>query len=146
MSRNAEPQEVVVCDACRTIPVSHLGLDVAEPLVGWSAFFRERGVEVTPDDLGRLSIERRVLGELLHEFREVEARQAGRPRVDSGPVPRGIPRPAGADEAMTALEVMRGVDADAERDDPGRRLSPHEEFLQQRLGPPRKVEVEEEEK
>ena len=143
MNTATEGTEETTCALCKTIPVSHLVLDVPEPLVGWSAFFRERRVEVAPDDVGRPSIPRHVLGELVAEHREHEARQAERPRLDSVPVPHGIPRPAGVGgEAMTAFEVMRGADADAERDDPGRRVKPTEEFLSQ-LGRPRSVEVEE---
>jgi hypothetical protein len=48
----------------------------------------------------------------------------------------GIPRPASADAALTAFEVMRGADADAERSDPHRRLSQHEEFLTRSFGQP----------
>lgn len=44
---------------------------------------------------------------------------------------------------MSAFEVMRAADADAERADSNRRVSPQEEFLSQRLGPPGKVWVEE---
>ena len=37
MNENTEP-EVAVC-YCRTIPISHLSLDGAEPIIGWTAFF-----------------------------------------------------------------------------------------------------------
>jgi hypothetical protein len=59
-----------VCDACRTVPISHLSLDASEPVAGWLAFFAERGVELVEDDLGRAGVPRRVLGELLTEQRE----------------------------------------------------------------------------
>ena len=144
MRKDSQDPEVAACATCQAIPISHLSLDLPEPVVGWERAFSERGVEIILDDVGRPSVPRHVLGELLAEHRERETRRAERPRPDGRPVPRGIPRPAGADAALSAYEVMRGADADAERSDPGRRLSPQEEFLTQRLGRPRSVEVEEE--
>jgi hypothetical protein len=43
---------------------------------------------------------------------------------------------------MSALEVMLAADAD--RPDPDKRISPTEEFLTQRLGPPRTVAMNDE--
>ena len=52
--------EVVACDACQLVPLTHLSLDLGSPpLVGWPAFFRERGVEVVVDDVRRRSVPRR---------------------------------------------------------------------------------------
>jgi hypothetical protein len=45
--------EAPLCDACRRIPLSHLSLDVSEPLVGWEAFFEARNVQVFDDAIGR---------------------------------------------------------------------------------------------
>jgi hypothetical protein len=57
--------EAPLCDACRRIPISHLSLDVSEPLVGWSAFFEERYITVMDDSLGRPSVARHVVADLL---------------------------------------------------------------------------------
>jgi hypothetical protein len=55
---------------------SHLALDVSEPLVGWEAFFAAKGIEVASDHLGRPSVARHVVADLLDEQREREARLA----------------------------------------------------------------------
>jgi hypothetical protein len=68
--------EATICDACHLIPLTQHGLDIAEPVVGWLEFFRERGVEIIDDDLGRPAVVRGVLGELIAEHREREARKA----------------------------------------------------------------------
>jgi hypothetical protein len=52
-----------LCGACRRIPLSHLSLDVSEPLVGWEVFFEARNVMVMDDHLGRPSVPRYVLGD-----------------------------------------------------------------------------------
>jgi hypothetical protein len=57
--------EAPLCDACRRIPISHLSLDASEPLVGWSAFFEERYITVMDDSLGRPSVARHVVADLL---------------------------------------------------------------------------------
>jgi hypothetical protein len=104
----AEPEgdEGTICDTCRTIPISYLSLDVDEPVGGWLAFFGEKNIEVAPDDLGRLSVPRRVLGELLTEQREREARiaaqRAEEAAAQAAPVPAGVP----AGEGLSAFETM----------------------------------------
>jgi hypothetical protein len=98
-----------VCDACRRIPISHLSLDVSEPLVGWEAFFEERGVTVMDDAIGRPSVPRYVLGDLLDEQREREARLAEEATASTlnQPVPVvGIP----AREGLSAHENMMAQD------------------------------------
>jgi hypothetical protein len=72
--------EAPVCDSCRRIPISHLALDIAEPLVGWEAFFPERGV-MMDDAVGRPSVARHILADLLDEHRAREARLAVGRRV-----------------------------------------------------------------
>jgi hypothetical protein len=68
--------EAPLCDAYRQIPLSHLTLDVSEPIVGWTQFFVERGIEVFEDACGRPSVARHVLTRLLDEQCEREARLA----------------------------------------------------------------------
>jgi hypothetical protein len=69
-----DSSEAPLCDACRRIPISHLSLDVSEPLVGWEVFLEERYITVMDDSLGRPSVARHVLGDLIAEQREREAR------------------------------------------------------------------------
>jgi hypothetical protein len=68
--------EAPICATCRRIPLSHLSLDVDEPLVGWEAFFEERYITVMDDSLRRPSVARHVLGDLLAEQRAHETRLA----------------------------------------------------------------------
>jgi hypothetical protein len=49
--------EAPICGCCRRVPVSHLSLDVLEPIQGWEPFFAERGVTVM-DHLGSPSVAR----------------------------------------------------------------------------------------
>ena len=91
-----------LCGCCRRVPVSHLALDVSEPLVGWEAFFEERYITVMDDSLGRPSVSRHVLGDLIAEQREREARLAERPQPEREPVAAGLP----AQEGMSAAESM----------------------------------------
>ena len=64
---------------CGTVPLSHLGLDIDEPVSGWLALFAERGISLSMRmTFGRPSVPRQVLGELLAERAEQEARIAPR--------------------------------------------------------------------
>jgi hypothetical protein len=56
MNTATEGIETPLCDACRRIPISHLSLDIAEPIEGWLEFFVKRNVIVMDDHLGRPSI------------------------------------------------------------------------------------------
>jgi hypothetical protein len=99
--------EAPVCDACRRIPINHLSLDVSEPVVGWMEFFEERYITVMDDSLGRPSVARHVLADLLAEQREREARlaeEAAQKAADRQPVPAGVPalENAGPYESMMA--------------------------------------------
>jgi hypothetical protein len=97
--------EAPLCDACRRIPLSHLSLDIPEPLVGWEAFFEARNVTVLDDAVGRPSVPRHVLADLLDEQRARDARlaeEAAEAATLEQPVPVGIP----ALEGSTAYETM----------------------------------------
>jgi hypothetical protein len=102
-----EQHEAPLCDACRRIPISHLALDVAEPIVGWEAFFEERNVQVFDDAIGRPSVPRYVLGDLLAEQRARDARLAEEAAAKAAtleqPVAVGVPA---LDEGATAYETM----------------------------------------
>jgi hypothetical protein len=97
-----------VCDACRRIPVTHLALDIDEPLEGWPSFLAERRVQVFDDALGRPSISRHALRDLIDERREGEARLAAEQAEKAAvaarrpPVAVGVP----AIEGGSAIESM----------------------------------------
>jgi hypothetical protein len=103
---NTEGIETPLCDACRRVPLSHLHLDVEPPIGGWLEFFRKRGVEVTDDHLGRPSVRRGVLGDLIDEHRErlvrLAAESAEKAAARTPPVAAGVP----AREGLNAHETM----------------------------------------
>jgi hypothetical protein len=66
----AVPMEVGV------VPLSHLSLDLSEPLPGWVAYLTGRGVAVVEDDLGRASIPRAAAKMLFDDHRADEVRKA----------------------------------------------------------------------
>ena len=76
LSRNAEPQEVVLCDGCKTIPLSVLSLDLDEPIDGWEETLLTRGIELTEDDMGRAAVGREDARALMAERRERELQSA----------------------------------------------------------------------
>jgi hypothetical protein len=78
------------------IPISHLALDVPEPLEGRASFLEARNVQVFDDAIGPPSVPRYVLGDLIAEQREREARLAEEAAAQRAPVvtPRGILRHA----------------------------------------------------
>jgi hypothetical protein len=45
------------------VPLSHLELDLPAPTIGWAAGLAERGISVQVDDVGRLSVSRRMRGD-----------------------------------------------------------------------------------
>jgi hypothetical protein len=111
MKAQVQAPEATECH-CGTVPLSHLGLDVAEPITGWPAFFRERDIEVAFDDLGRPSVPRRVLGDLLSEREEQEARmaaqRAAQVTAQEAPIPVGVPALDGA-SPFESLVAAGGV-------------------------------------
>jgi hypothetical protein len=123
---NTEGIETPLCDACRRIPISHLALDVAEPIGGWLEFFAKRNVIVMDDHLGRPSIPRYVLGALIAEHREREARLAERPPPESTVVPAGVP----ALEGGSPYESMMAAGGVSPAEEFGR---PRPNFLEEEL-------------
>ena len=125
---NTEGSEAAICDACRRIPISHLSLDIAEPIGGWMEFFAKKNVTVMDDHLGRPSIQRYVLGDLIAERKEREARRAERPRPETTPIPAGVPA---AGEDLSAMEsMMAGPGYTSLHDELGR---PKPRFLDEAL-------------
>jgi hypothetical protein len=96
------------CGCCRRVPVSYLALDVSEPVEGWESFFAGKGIEVASDHLGRPSVARYVLADLLDEQRARETRLAEEAAANAAtleqPVGAGVPalEDAGPYESMMA--------------------------------------------
>jgi hypothetical protein len=107
--------EVPVCDACRRVPLSYLSLDLDEPITGWLRFFEERGVMIMDDAVGRPSVARHILADLLDEQRARDARlaeEAAQKSADLQPVPAGVPalENAGPYESMMAAGSVSPVE------------------------------------
>jgi len=115
-----EGTEAPVCDACRRIPISHLSLDVPEPLVGWEAFFEERYITVMDDSLGRPSVARHVVADLLDEQREREARLAEEAAANAATLEQSVPVGVPALENAGPYESMMAAGS----------VSPAQEFAQ----------------
>jgi hypothetical protein len=56
------------------IPISHLALELPSPGVDWASYLRNRGIEVTSDDVGRPAVSRQVVKQLIQEQNDAEAR------------------------------------------------------------------------
>ena len=117
------------------IPISHLSLDLSEPIVGWEASLSERGIELLEDDIGRKAISREDARTLMAERREVEERILEDQRRrdaeradDKVPVSAGVP----ALEGASPFESMAAADPDftTPRDEFGR---PRPSFLEDML-------------
>jgi hypothetical protein len=119
-----------ICDACRRIPISHLSLDVSEPIVGWEKFFEERYITVMEDSMGRPSVARHVLGDLIAEQREREARlveeAAAKAATLVQPVAVGVP----ALEDGSAFESLMQAEAVSPQQEFGR---PRPDFLAEEI-------------
>jgi hypothetical protein len=134
--------EPPVCDACRRIPLSYLALDIDEPIEGWMAFFEKRNVAVMDDPVGRPSVARFVLTQLLDEQREREARMvaeaAERATRETAVVGAGVP----ALEDGTAYESLLAPEAVSPQEEYGR---PRPNFLVEELEAGQRHQVAEQE-
>jgi hypothetical protein len=123
--------EAPVCGCCRRIPVSHLNLDLDEPVSGWLSFFAERNIEVSSDHLGRPSVARWILADLLDEQREREARlaeeAAAKAAVLRQPVGVGVP----ALEGVGTFESLMAAGSVSPQEEFGGRPRPR--FLEEQL-------------
>jgi hypothetical protein len=91
------------------IPITHLSIDVTEPIAGWALALLERGVEIVDDDLGRPCVRREVLGDLLAEERERLARIAAESAVGAvAPVSAGVPAGGGC-HAVRVVDGQRSL-------------------------------------
>src|SRR5215207_1973453 len=80
-STAAEPATVTepthdVANPSNLIPLSYLELDLAAPAAGWAVYLADRGMSIVLDDVGRASITRDAVRDLLTEQRDGEARRA----------------------------------------------------------------------
>jgi hypothetical protein len=118
-TRMDDSTETPVCGCCRRVPISYLGLDLETPIVGWERFFADRGVEVASDHLGRRSIARWVVADLLDEQRARDARMAEEAAANAAalvqPLAVGL---AAIDDAATAYETLMSAGS----------VSPDQEF------------------
>ena len=70
-----EPAPDVMVPAEAPVPLSHLELDLPAPVDGWAAFLAARNIEITLDEIGRMSISRDDARLLIAEHREAEVRR-----------------------------------------------------------------------
>ena len=126
------------------IPLSHLSLDLSEPISGWPAMFAERGVEIVLDDIGRPSVPRQVLGELLAERREREARVLeDQRRRDAERADRKVPVRAGVPAAGEGLSAFESMVAGPGYQDPRSEFGrPPPSFLEEQLQEGRRADAE----
>jgi hypothetical protein len=123
--------EAPLCDACRRIPLSHLSLDVSEPLVGWEAFFEERYITVMDDSLGRPSVARHVVADLLDEQRAREARLVEEAALNAVTLKQAVPVGVPALENAGAYESMMAAGSVSPSEEFGRWAKPR--FLEEQL-------------
>jgi hypothetical protein len=124
--------EAPLCSMCRRVPVSHLNLDVAEPVEGWASYFESAGILVLPDAAGRPSVPRHILADLLDEEKRREDRLAEEVAASAAaleqPVPAGIPA---IDEEASAYESMMSVAGTSPAEEFGQWAKPR--FLEEQL-------------
>jgi hypothetical protein len=87
------------------IPLSVLALDLPVPGDGWSAHLAGRGIEISTDDLGRLSVSRSDARRLFDEHREHEERKAE--------LLRAADEAAEEYDRARRAQIWKGVSADA---------------------------------
>jgi hypothetical protein len=116
---------------CRTVPISYLHLDLAEPVAGWERALADRGIEVTQDAAGRPSIPRWALAKLIDEQRERERRLAEEAAAKAATLvqPVGVGVPAIEDGDAYASMMVAGAVSPAEEFG----AVPRPNFLQEEL-------------
>jgi hypothetical protein len=131
----AEPAPDVMVPAEPPVPLSHLELDLPAPGEGWTVFLAARGVEVTLDDIGRMSVSRVAARQLFDEQREAEKRRREKAAE--------LERQAVEQDQLRQAQIWGGIPADmipvgvspaqamvaAEKDARLRRKSPLEHAL-----------------
>jgi hypothetical protein len=129
------PLKVVEVPAADLIPLSHLGLDLDVPAIGWVAYLNNVGVEILTDDVGRPAISRvdaRMLISEHHanEVRKAELRAAAEKRAVEADRQLRAQMPAGVrvPDGMTYAEAAMAAELDALSYQP-RRRSPLEDAL-----------------
>jgi hypothetical protein len=105
------------------VPLSHLQLDLPQPVEGWPTFLGLRGVVIRPDDLGRDSVSHGDARRLLDERRADELRKQRHlavveqeaieaDRLWRASLPRGVPV-SGIPEGATYGDVVRQAELEA---------------------------------
>jgi hypothetical protein len=97
------PDEVISTVDKEPVPLSVLSLDLSEPPEGWAVFLAARDIEVTLDDIGRMSVARVDARRLLTEKREREAEQARRRKLAEA---RAV-----ADDQLRRVQIWGGAPA-----------------------------------
>ena len=70
-----EPAPDVTVPAEPPVALSHLELDLPAPVEGWAAHLAARNIEITLDDIGRMSVNRGDARQLFDEQRQAEVRR-----------------------------------------------------------------------
>ncbi len=110
---------------CRLVPISHLSLDLDEPVVGWDQYLLAEGIDVQTDDCGRPSIARSVFGVMVREqasMQKLWAEQAALRAAELAAAERRTPLSAGvpAIDGLSTMEtVMAAPDYQSPRDEFG---------------------------
>src|SRR5687768_9846602 len=104
------PLKAVEVPADDLVPLSHLGLDLPTPPIGWLTYLGNIGVEILSDDVGRASIHRHDARRLFDEHRRNEARKAElRARQEREPVQQDRLRRASLPTGIPAGMVPDGL-------------------------------------
>ena len=117
------------------IPLSHLELDLDAPAAGWAVYLADRGMSVVLDDVGRPSVTRADVRDLLTELREqresaarqreeAERQAIERDRQWRAQLHGGIPASMIPEGVAPAAAMMQ-----AEKDSRPRRMTPLQEAL-----------------
>ena len=104
------------------VPLSVLELDLPTPGEGWAAYFADRGISITIDDIGRASVARSDARQLLTEKRKAEARgrekaaELERQAIEADQLRRaqlGVGVPASALNGMSYAEAVQSMELDS---------------------------------
>jgi hypothetical protein len=135
-----EPAPDVMVPAEPPVPLSHLELDLPAPVEGWPAFLAARNIEITLDDIGRMTISRVAARQLFDEQREAEVRwrekaaelerqAVEQDRLRRASLPTGIPADLVPDGLAPAEAMMLAGESSAPR-----AKSVREQLLERELG------------
>ena len=114
------PLKVVEVPADDLVPLSHLGLDLPVPPIGWTAYLNNVDIEILTDDVGRAAIHRHDARRLFdehhaNEVRKAELRAAAEKRAIEADQQLRAQMPAGVrvPDGMTYAEAAMQAELDA---------------------------------